>query len=292
METGTHSPWIARLARVAGHEVFVADARRLKVVTENARKSDRRDAELLALLGCADLELLRPVYVRSEQAQKERAVMRMRDTAVRSRSMHIACLRNVVKTDGLRLPSCDAQSLARAAWDALPPQWRALAKPILRLIIQATRTIREYDRQVEAILREHHPECSARLQQVAGVGPLTALALISLAEDPRRFRNGRQLAAYIGLVPKTAQSGQSDPNLGISKEGDGYARRLLVSAAHYILERGPDTDLKRWGLGLEARWGPKTRKRAAVAVARKLAALLWRLWVSPAEYQPLHVAAA
>lgn len=291
METGTHAPWIARLLEAAGHEAVVADARRVKLITESGRKTDRRDAELLARLGRSDLGLLAPVRVRSEQTQRERALLRLRDAAVRARSSAITAVRGVVKSSGQRLPACDADGFATKTRDHVPSALRGELETMLELIAQLTRTIRQYDGQVETVLRERHAQTRERMDQVTGVGPLTALAVITAIEDPRRFQDGRQMAAYLGLVPRVHQSGASDPRLGISKAGDAYARRLLVSAAHYILERGPDTDLRRWGLALEARWGPRTRKRAAVAVARKLAVLLWRLWTSGERYVPLHVAA-
>lgn len=291
VETGTHTPWLARLIAEVGHEVVVADARRVKLITDSRRKTDRRDAELLARLGRSDLELLRPVRVRSEVAQRDRGLLRMRDALVRSRSLLINCVRGVLKTEGLRVPKCSAEAFARTAWDTLPEACRARLAPILRQIAQITRSIRGYDRQIAAVLEERHPQAAERLDQVAGVGPVTALALISAVEDPRRFRSGRQMSAYFGLVPRLDQSGGRDPRLPISKEGDTYVRRLLVSAAHYVLARGPDTELKRWGLSLEARWGDRSRSRAAVAVARKLAVLLWRLWTTGETYVPLRSAA-
>jgi transposase len=290
METGTHAPWIARAAAASGHEASVLDARRVKLITESARKTDRRDAHMLARIGRSELDLACPVHVRSLRTQQVRGMMRMRDALVRSRSMVINAVRGVSKTEGLRLPACSAESFARQAREAMPELVRAMAEPLLEAIERLTKSIREYDRQLETIAEVEHGETTQRLQQVPGVGTLTALALVLAVEDPRRFRDGRQMASYLGLTPRIAQSGEADPKLGISKEGDRYARRLLVSAGHYVLERGPDTDLKRWGLALEARWGPRTRKRAAVAVARKLAVLLRRLWISGAAYEPLREA--
>lgn len=291
METGTHAPWIARAAAAAGHEVIVADARSVELITKSRKKTDRRDAEMLARLGRSDEELLRPAYVRCEQTQRERALLRLRDGLVRARSLQINALRGVMKTDGCPLEACDADSFSRRARGAMDASWLALAGPSLEAIEELTRQIRSYDRQIETIAQQRHGQALERITQPDGVGTLTAMALITAVEDPSRFRSGREMAAYLGLVPRRSQSGESDPDLGITKEGDRYARRLLVSAAHYVLERGPDTDLKRWGLALEQRWGPKTRKRAAVAVARKLTVLLFRLWVGGQRYEPLRDAA-
>jgi transposase len=292
LETGTHAPWIARAAEAAGHEVIVADARTVELITKSRKKTDRRDAELLARLGRSDQELLRPVHVRSQTTQRQRALLRMRDALVRARAQQINCVRGVMKTDGRPLQSCGAEAFAGRVRETADTSWRGALEPVLAAIDALTGQIRSYDAMLTAIAERDYAPALERVSQPAGVGTLTALALILAVEDPRRFRNGREMSAYLGLVPRRRQSGDSDPDLGISKEGDAYARRLLVSAAHYVLERGPDTDLKRWGLALEARWGPKTRKRAAVAVARKLAVLLWRLWTDGQRYEPLRHAAA
>ena len=126
------------------------------------------------------------------------------------------------------------------------------------------------------------------IARVAGVGPLTALAYVLTLEDPDRFAGSRAVGAYLGLRPKQASSGTRTPQLRITKAGDGMLRRLLVGSAHYILGPfGPDCDLRRWGLRLAARGGKNAKKRAVVAVARKLAVLLHRLWVTGDRYQAL-----
>lgn len=123
------------------------------------------------------------------------------------------------------------------------------------------------------------------LRQVPGVGSLTALAFMMTLGDKNRFERSRHVGAYLGLTPKQHQSGQSDPELGVSKEGNKYLRKLLIQCAHSILNRAPDSDLKRWGLGLIERGGKRGRKRAVTAVARKLAVLLHRLWITGEVYE-------
>lgn len=126
------------------------------------------------------------------------------------------------------------------------------------------------------------------MQQVAGVGPLTALAFVLVIEDPERFRKSREVGPYLGLVPRQSQSGEQAPQLPITKAGDPLLRRLLVQSAHYILGPfGPDSELRRWGLRLAGAGSSRARRRAVVAVARKLAVLLHRLWVTGEVYQPL-----
>jgi transposase len=130
----------------------------------------------------------------------------------------------------------------------------------------------------------------ALLKQVQGVGTLIALTFVLTVEDPHRFRKSRDVGSYVGLRPKRRESGQSRPQFGISKEGDSYLRKLLVQGAHYVLGRhGQDSDLRRWGLNLAGHGGKNAKKRAVVAVARKLAVLLHKLWISGERYEPLRV---
>ena len=161
--------------------------------------------------------------------------------------------------------------------------------PLLAEIDSLTDRIREYDEQLDEMSRERYPEV-ALLKQVQGVGTLIALTFVLTVEDPYRFGKSRDAGCYVGLRPKRRESGQSRPQLGISKEGDSYLRKLLVQGAHYILGRhGQDSDLRRWGLGLAGRGGKNAKKRAVIAVARKLAVLLHKLWISREPYEPLRV---
>jgi transposase len=160
-------------------------------------------------------------------------------------------------------------------------------KPLLEEVASLTEKMHACDKRIEQIAREEYPETEL-LRQVSGVGPLIALTFVLTVEDAARFQHSRDVGCYVGLRPKRSASGESQPQLGISKEGDRYLRKLLVQGAHHILgQRGPDTDLKRWGRKLSARGGKNAKKRAIVAVARKLAILLHQLWVSGAVYEPL-----
>jgi transposase len=147
--------------------------------------------------------------------------------------------------------------------------------------------IKEYDARMEKIAKEVYPEVSL-LKQVKGVGTQIALTYILTLEDPQRFRKSRDVGCFLGLRPGRRDSGQSQPQMHITKEGDRYLRTMLVQGAHYILGPfGEDSDLRRWGQKLSARGGKSAKKRAVVAVARKLAVLLHRLWVSGEVYEPL-----
>jgi len=151
-----------------------------------------------------------------------------------------------------------------------------------------TERIREYDRKLETVCEEHYPETQL-LRQVEGIGALTALTFVLTLEDPYRFERSRSVAAYLGLVPARDRSGERDPQKRISKEGDQMLRKLLVGSAHYITGPfGKDSDLRRHGEKIASRGGKNAKKRAVVVVARKLAVLLHRLWVSGEVYDPLY----
>ena len=287
MEVGTHSPWVSRLLTSLGHEVIVANARQVRLITQSTRKDDKLDARLLARLARIDPELLRPIRHRSERAQDHLLAIRVRATLVDARTSLVNAARGFAKASGERLPSCDADSLDVERMDALPAGLQQRLRPMLEQIESLTEKIKEADQQLEQIARTEYPETKL-LRQISGVGVLIALTFVLTVEDSARFEKSRDVGCYVGLRPKRSESGQSQPELRITKEGDMYLRKMLVQGAHLILgRRGPDTDLKRWGLKLAARGGKNQKKRAVVAVARKLAVLLHRLWVTAEVYQPL-----
>ena len=286
LEVGTHSPWLSRLVAAGGHEVLVANARKLRLIYQNDRKSDRLDAASLARLGRLDPTLLAPIRHRGETAQADLALLRARETLVRARAQLVNHVRGAVKAVGGRLPACSTPSFAQRVAGELPASLRPALEPLLATLRHLTGQIRHYDRLLATIAAERYPE-TARLRQVKGVGPLTALCYVLTLEDPHRFRRSRAVAAYLGLCPRQWESGERHAQLRITKAGDAMARRLLVSAAQYILGPfGPDTALRRWGLELVARGGRFPKQRAVVAVARKLAGLLHSLWVHDRDYVP------
>jgi transposase len=286
LEVGTHSPWVSRYLAELGHEVIVANARRVRLITESSRKDDRLDAKTLARLARIDPELLSPIRHRSEQAQADLIVIRARAALVEARTMLINSARGLTKSYGERLRSCGTGQVGAALAGALSEPLQKALKPMLTEIESLSERIQEYDQQIEQIAKERYPETKL-LQQVHGVGTLTALTYVLTLEDPHRFRRSRDAGAYFGLRPRRRESGNSRPQLRISKEGDAYVRKLLVQCAHHVLGPfGPDSDLRRWGLEL-AKGGKNAKKRALVAVARKLAVLLHKLWVSGEVYEPL-----
>jgi transposase len=266
----------------------VANARKLRLIYANRRKTDEVDAENLARLARLDPKLLYPVRHRGGSAQAHMAMIRSRQALIGCRTQLVNHVRGAVKSFGARLPKCPARSFHKRAKEHIPEALRPALEPILEQIASLTERIRNYDRRLVAISEGHYPE-TALLRQVEGVGPLTALAFVLTLEDPYRFERSRSVGAYLGLVPARDQSGDRDPQKRISKEGDEMLRKLLVGSAHYVLGPfGSDSDLRRHGQKIASRGGKNSKKRAAVAVARKLSVLLHRLWVSGEVYDPLH----
>ena len=287
IEVGTHSPWVQEVIAGEGHEVLVANPRLMEGSKRRKRKNDRIDAHKLARLGRVDPQSLHPITHRSREVRQDLVLLRARDALVEARTELINTTRGLVKSQGTRLPQCSSESFGHKVEDSIPAEAREALLPLVQLADGMSACIQEYDRRIEELAREKY-ENTKLLRQVKGVGPLTSLAYVLTLENPERFPKSRDVGPYLGLVPKQEDSGESQPQLGISKTGDTMVRKLLVGSAQYILGPfGPDTDLRRYGLRLCERGGKNAKKRAAVAVARKLAVLLHRLWVSGEVYEPL-----
>ncbi len=287
LEVGTHSAWIRDVLCSCGHEVLVANPRLMEGSKRRKRKNDRIDANKLARLGRVDPQSLHPIEHRSKEVRQDLVMLRARDALVAARTELINATRGLVKSMGTRLPKCSSPSFAQKAEETVPVEIGDALLPLVRMTAALSDCIQEYDEKIEKLASEKYGH-TALLRQVKGVGPITSLAYVLTLENPRRFGKSRDVGPYLGLVPRQEDSGESQPQLGISKAGDRMVRRLLVGSAHYILGPfGPDTDLRRYGLRLCERGGKNAKKRAAVAVARKLAVLLHRLWVSGEMYEPL-----
>src|SRR5271169_4862201 len=274
LETGTHSSWVSRQLSQMGHEVIVAHARNVRLIGESSRKDDQLDARTLARLARIDPGMLGPVRHRSAKAQIHLTVIRARAALVSSRTALVNAARGLTKSFGERLRKCGTQQMNREICKGLGQELRDALDPLLREIESLTDRIAEYDDRIEQISKEVYPQVAV-LKQVKGVGPLIALTYVLTLDDPRRFRRSRDAGCFLGLRPGRRNSGQSEPQLHISKEGDRYLRTLMVQGAHYILGPfGQDSNLRRWGLKLAERGGKNAKKRAVVAVARKLAVLL------------------
>ena len=288
LETGTHSPWISRLLSELGHEVIVANARKLRLIGESRKKDDRLDAQTLARLARIDPQLLCPVKHRSAQAQADLMMIRARASLVRARTGLVNAARGLGKSYGERLRGCNVRNMNPEKAEGLSPELQRAVEPLLSAIEELSERIGEYNDRIEALAQTSYPQV-ALLRQIKGVGTLIALTFLLTLEDPHRFSKSRDVGCYLGLQPGRRNSGQREPQMHISKEGDPYLRTLLVQGAQHILGPfGVDCDLRRWGLRLAERGGRNSKKRAIVATARKLAVLLHHLWVSGEVYEPLH----
>ncbi len=288
IEAGTHSAWVSRVLEGMGHEVLVGNPRKLRVIWDSDIKDDVRDAEMLARIARFDRELLYPIHHRSRDAQLDLISINARDLLVKTRSMQTTHVRNVVKGFGERITKCSTKSFHKRAREELSSELLEMFAPLLSCIEALSAKITEYDKQIEKTCIENYPETKV-LRNVQGVGAITALAYVLTLEDPTRFKKSRDVGPFLGLVPKRDQSGKVDKQLSITKAGNSTLRRLLVGSSQYILGAfGPDCELREFGLNLAARGGKNAKKRATVAVARKLAVMLHRLWVDEAVYQPFH----
>ena len=287
VEAGTHSNWVRVHLEGMGHEVIVANPRHIPGITRSTQKSDPKDAEKLAMYGRVDPRILHPIQHRSLETQQDRAVLRGREAMVQARTQLINCARGLAKSVGERLPKCDAEQFPARVREQLPAGLRTSILPLVEAVEKLSGQVEKLDETMKG-MEEKYAE-TRRLKQVWGVGRQTALCFVLALEDAERLDKSRAAGVVVGLGPKKGQSGGRDPQLGISKTGDRQLRWLLVECAQRILSnRAPDSDLRRWGLKLCNRGGKSAKKRAIVAVARRLAVLLHKLWRSGDTYDPFY----
>lgn len=282
MEVGTHSPWVAGLARAAGHRVTVVNPHAFKLITHSRRKSDKDDAEMLARAARADLQLVSPVEHRQDSTRVELATLRTRDLLVRERTRLVVHVRGTLKSFGVRLGSCSADRFHLRVKDSIPSELKPALELVLAQLAHLHETLQRVDAHIEQLARGHARDMKV-LTSIPRVGTLTALLFLLVVEDAKRFKRSRDVGAYLGLTPGRRQSGDSDTPLGITRAGDGLLRRYLVQCAHQVmLDRAPDSALKRWALAKVATHG---KKKTAVALARKLAVVMHRLLLTNASYR-------
>lgn len=287
LEVGGHSAWVSELLKELDHEVIVANARKLRMIFQSDSKNDRLDAEQLARVARMDPRLLYPIEHRDRTARADLAVMRSRDALVTTRTRLVNHIHGVLKSFGYRVKKYAAPGFHRQVTGQIPEELQPALQPLLESLAAIAEQILGLDRELQRLTTKVYPE-TALLNQVGGVGPITALRYVLTIEDPRRIERSRNVGAYLGLRPRQRQSGQRDPELRITKAGDRDLRRLLVQCAQQILGPfGKDCDLRRWGLGLASRGRATAKKKAVIAVARKLAVLLHRLWLTGEVYEPL-----
>ncbi len=282
LEASTSSAWVARVIDANGHRVTVVDPNRIRAISGSPKKTDASDAATLATLG--RVGLLTPVHVRSSETDRFRRVLTARHALVRARANLIRCTRSLLRSEGHLLPKCNGDDFAarlRGTW-GIPKSHEQAVEPLVEAIEQMTEQVQALERQVDAAAEAHKPMVR-RLMGIPGVGRLVATGFMAQMEDPTRFRNTSEVAAYLGLAPWVNISAGKRREAGITKRGNRATRALLVQAAWAHVRCRMDTALKRWFHKLKGRIG---KKKAITALARKLGELMWMLWRRGKSYEP------
>jgi len=288
IEASTHSPWISRLLAKIVAKVLIGNPRKLRFIWDSDQKDDMRDAEMLARIARFDPKLLHPIKHRNEQSQADRALLKARDILVKTRTSLILHVRGSVKSMGGRVVKCSSTSFHKKAVECITGTLKLSLLPIIDQIESINKQILAFDKKIEEISKKRY-SATAIMRQIGGVGPVTALAYVVTIENPSRFEKSRDVGPYLGMTPRRDQSGDIDKQLRITKAGDRYLRRMLVQSAQYILGAfGEDSNLRSFGFRIAQRGGKNAKRRAVVAVARKLAVLLHRLWLTGEVYDPLY----
>ena len=292
IETGTHCRWVSRIGLELGHEVLVGNARKLRMIWDSSRKNDWNDAAMLAKVARTDRSLLSPVRLRNDGDQELMRLVKSRDLLVKSRTGIVNQIRGFCKSEGVRLPKCSSESFVRLEHEVCVSV-RAATKPLFAMLKELAKKIGLYDKMIADSVKRQREGDAALLDTITGVGPVTSAAFLAAVGDVSTFGSARDAGPYFGLVPRQDQSGGTDKQLRISKEGNEIVRRLLVTAANYIMGPfGKDSDLRRHGMRIAERGGKNARKRAKAAVARKLAVVMLAVLKSKTAYRPLNDAGA
>ncbi len=284
LEASTESEWVAQCVEALGHEVIVADPNYAPMYASRTRrvKTDRRDARALA--EACRLGAYRPAH-RTSTAQREvRAALAIRDTLVRTRVRSISLIRALLRREGIAVPSGSSVAfLRRLERVALPGTLQAAIAPLVAVLAPLNAAIAVADAHITESVATN--AVATRLCTVPGVGPVTAAAFIATLDDVARFREAAQVAAYLGLVPQEWSSGERQHRGALTKAGNSRARWVLVQAAWGIWrDKTPRTaTLRAWAQRIAAR---RSKRVAAVALARRLAKILYALWRDGTEYQP------
>lgn len=285
VEASTSSEWVARLLEGQGHVVVVADPRyRLMYATGDKKiKTDKRDARALA--NALRVNAYRLAHRKSDGARAMRIKLKLRENVVKARTRLVTQVRSACEWEGVILPSCATTTFPDVvAREQMGPELRDAIETVVREVAALNEILEVADEEI-AELAAHDPVI-ARLDAVRGIGPLTAAAFRTAVDDVGRFKSAKELTSYLGLVPSQYSSGDVKNRAGrITKAGDPLVRGYLVDAAHVIMmRRAPDTPLRRWALRIAQRSG---KKKAAVALARKLARILFAMWRDGTDFDPL-----
>lgn len=283
LEVSPLAEWAAREIETLGFEAIVIDARKAKALIKTKRKTDKIDARKLAKM--ARTGWYSEVHRKSEQARYFRTLLQARAGVGKNTRALNARIRGLLRSHGIKVGGVSNGRFVEHVEHLIEqrnPVLRAIIGPLLTLWVAGRHQLAELTKQTKHLAKED--ALMQRLMQIPGVGVLTAVAFVATIDDPRRFSSGGKLAASLGIVPSIQQSGETEYRGRITKEGDSLLRSYLVEAAQTVLFHSrQDSDLKRWGRKLMASKGVG---KARVAVARKLAILLYRLWLSGDDYRP------
>ncbi len=287
IECGTQSLWVGHTLMDLGFDLIVANPRNLALIAKSHLKTDRVDARMLAELGGSSLRLLQPVTLRSMATQRDLALMRVRDALVKDRTEQVNRLRMILKPFGIRIKTGTGRGMIEDVRCKSPDELVEVTAPLIRTIEHLNQEIRGLDRKIATLIEERYPQARL-LMTVDGIGPITALSTVLTIDDPKRFKGSRSAGAYAGLAPGKFESGRIRRDMGITKTGSLLWRCHLINSAQYILSsRGKDCDLRRIGLEIASRGGPKGKRRAVVAVARRLAVMMHRMLIEHREFERL-----
>lgn len=282
LEASTKAFWIADRLREIGHEPVVVDPGRTKAIGAALIKHDRLDARVLATLCAADV--LAAVDQPSEEQRLARMPVVARDALVRCRVILGNQVRSLLDSEGIEPKACAPEAIVDAVsdiWDELPERLQSAVEPVLTAIHMLCEQIADCDDRIGEAVKE---DMDAQLLMSApGVGPIVSSCFMTAVRSPSRFDSGRQVGAYLGIVPSLYQSGQTSRRGRITKRGNRQARWALCIAANALLRSRSPSALREWGRGLVERLG---RKKAVVAVARKLASVLWAMWRDHKPFEP------
>ena len=283
LESGPLSTWHWHALKGMGLPVVCLDARHAKAtMSGQVNKTDKSDAYGLAQI--VKTGWYREVGVKSLESHTIRSTLGARAQLVGMRVEITIQIRGILKTFGIvltRRTGAPFEQLVNEACADDGSMLNCTVRALLAVYTGLRSQIRRLDRELIAHARSS--EVSRRLMSIPGVGVLTALAFVTAVDDPTKFSKSSSVGAYLGLAPRRYQSGEIDQNRGISKCGDGLVRTYLFEAAGTLLTRVEKwSSLKAWGLRLAKRSG---LKKAKIAVARKLAVIMHRMWVSGASFR-------
>lgn len=265
---------VARIVEELGHIPIIIDARAAKNLMCAMKKTDRRDAQTLAEIGRCGWYV--EVHRKSETAREMRSILQARQALLKSNKALGSSIRGLLRSHGIRLGEVSKGRFVEQVKKVTEQEVPGLFSALCGLLDAWTVTRERAEQLRKAMVAQcRQDEVSSYLESVPGIGQLISTAYRATIDDPERFKREEEVGDYLGLAPRIYQSGEVEYRGRITKQGDALLRSLLVEGAHVLLTKGKDCALKRWGLSLEKRKGSA---KAKVAVARKLAILLWRLW--------------